>query len=199
MAQSNYNFPKLLPFYCQKVLPLIYDNSLSYYEVLCKLADYMKELSASQDAVWDFVQGIDDVSKEWPEYKEQMNQMFLGFETNINQQIKDFETDWQNWQTGQGKDYQDFIKQVQDDMQTMADTIDAIKSGAYLDLYLEPIKKYIDANLQKFVAGLVTYVTFGLTNDGHFAAYIPPNWQFVKFGTITDPESPLYKHLTLSW
>lgn len=33
-----------LKFYCQKVLPLIYDESLSYYEVLCKLANVDKEL-----------------------------------------------------------------------------------------------------------------------------------------------------------
>lgn len=31
-------------FWCQKVLPLVYDDSLSYYEVLCKLADGFKKL-----------------------------------------------------------------------------------------------------------------------------------------------------------
>lgn len=28
-------------FWCQKVLPLVYDDSLSYYEVLCKVVDYL--------------------------------------------------------------------------------------------------------------------------------------------------------------
>lgn len=36
MAINNTGFP--FKFWCQKVLPLTYDNSLSYYEVLCKLA-----------------------------------------------------------------------------------------------------------------------------------------------------------------
>ena len=31
-------------FWCQKVLPLVYENSLSYYEVLCKVVDYINEL-----------------------------------------------------------------------------------------------------------------------------------------------------------
>ena len=31
-------------FYCQKVLPLTYDDSLSYYEVLCKCRKYINEL-----------------------------------------------------------------------------------------------------------------------------------------------------------
>lgn len=34
---------KLHP-YCQKVLPLVYDNSLSYYEVLCKIVDKINEM-----------------------------------------------------------------------------------------------------------------------------------------------------------
>lgn len=31
-------------FWCQKVLPLVYDDSLSYYEVLCKVVNYINEL-----------------------------------------------------------------------------------------------------------------------------------------------------------
>lgn len=31
-------------FWCQKVLPLVYDDSLSYYEVLCKIVDYMNKV-----------------------------------------------------------------------------------------------------------------------------------------------------------
>lgn len=30
-------------FWCQKVLPLVYDNSLSYYELLCKVVEYLNE------------------------------------------------------------------------------------------------------------------------------------------------------------
>ena len=31
-------------YFCQKVLPLSYDDSLSYYEVLCKLTTKMNEI-----------------------------------------------------------------------------------------------------------------------------------------------------------
>lgn len=30
--------------WCQKILPLVYDDSLSYYEVLCRILDYIKKL-----------------------------------------------------------------------------------------------------------------------------------------------------------
>lgn len=36
-------------FWCQKVLPLVYDDSLSYYEVLCKVTDYVQSVIENQD------------------------------------------------------------------------------------------------------------------------------------------------------
>lgn len=35
---------KYFRFWCQKVLPLVYDESLSYYEVLCKVVDYLNHM-----------------------------------------------------------------------------------------------------------------------------------------------------------
>ena len=40
----NYNELKHFKFWCQKILPLVYDDSLSYYEVLCKVVDYINKL-----------------------------------------------------------------------------------------------------------------------------------------------------------
>lgn len=37
----EYSFGKPFRFWCQKVLPLVYDDSLSYYELLCKVVDYL--------------------------------------------------------------------------------------------------------------------------------------------------------------
>lgn len=31
-------------FWCYKVLPLIYDDSLSYYEILCQMVTYINNL-----------------------------------------------------------------------------------------------------------------------------------------------------------
>lgn len=40
-------------FYCQKVLPLVYDDSLSYYEVLCKLRTYLNEVIKNNNEMMD--------------------------------------------------------------------------------------------------------------------------------------------------
>lgn len=40
---GNYKSLRPFRFWCQKVLPLVYDDSLSYYELLCKVIDYLNK------------------------------------------------------------------------------------------------------------------------------------------------------------
>lgn len=37
--------------WCQKILPLVYDDSLSYYEMLCKVRDYINELIKADNLI----------------------------------------------------------------------------------------------------------------------------------------------------
>ena len=40
-TRGEYIDLKPFRFWCQKILPLAYDDSLSYYELLCKVVDYL--------------------------------------------------------------------------------------------------------------------------------------------------------------
>ena len=44
-----YSDLKMFRFWCQKVLPLVYDESISYYEVLCKMVEYLNAMISNQD------------------------------------------------------------------------------------------------------------------------------------------------------
>lgn len=48
-------------FWCQKVLPLVYDDSLSYYEVLCKVVDYVNKIIGDANSV---IGQIEELRKE---------------------------------------------------------------------------------------------------------------------------------------
>ena len=50
MIKLNYDLTTF-KFWCYKVLPLVYDDSLSYYEVLCKVVDYINKL-IEQDKIF---------------------------------------------------------------------------------------------------------------------------------------------------
>lgn len=55
-------------FWCQKVLPLVYDNSLSYYEVLCKVIDYLNNLITDTNAIVEDVNELSSALKEVQEW-----------------------------------------------------------------------------------------------------------------------------------
>lgn len=55
-------------FWCQKVLPLVYDNSLSYYEVLCKLTEHINGMvegvEIAIESVQDLADDVEAIEKE---------------------------------------------------------------------------------------------------------------------------------------
>ena len=56
-------------FWCQKVLPIVYDDSLSNYEVLCKVVGKLNELAENQNNLSD---EIKEVAKDLNDFKNQV-------------------------------------------------------------------------------------------------------------------------------
>lgn len=137
---------KLFKSWCVKVLPLVYDDSLSYYEVLCRLTEYIQTM-------------IDK----------------MGDYDRLEAQIQ----------------------QLQTEVNLVKDELDKVKNGDYVSLYIDALANWIDKNLQEMVARIVKYIWFGLTDDGHFAAYVPDSWDFIRFDTGMVTDSDTYGHLLL--
>lgn len=53
MSSVNYNRTEKLRFWCQKVLPIVYDDSLSYYELLNKVVVYLNSTIEDVQSVID--------------------------------------------------------------------------------------------------------------------------------------------------
>lgn len=62
-----------ISYWCQKVLPLVYDDSLSYYEFLCKVSDKVNEIISAQNKMNNELSNlsanlkaiINDILNEW--------------------------------------------------------------------------------------------------------------------------------------
>ena len=67
-------------FWCQKVLPLVYDESLSYYEVLCKVRDKLNEL-IKQDELFG------ETLKQMQDELAQINQWIADFDTKFVKEL----------------------------------------------------------------------------------------------------------------
>lgn len=79
-----------LRIWCHKILPLVYDDSLSYYEVLCKLTGKVNEV----------INWINDGFKEFIE--ESLGQLFVDTTYDANTETLDFSIDSEGQETGEG-------------------------------------------------------------------------------------------------
>lgn len=69
-----------LHFYCQKVLPLIYDESLSYYEVLCKVKVKLNEIIESDNLQ---AKEIEAIEKEIADIQEWIDNIDVSYIKDI--------------------------------------------------------------------------------------------------------------------
>ena len=67
-------------FWCYKVLPLVYDDSLSYYEILCKVVDYINNLIET-DKVQSF--DIEKLKQEVQEVQKWINNFDTSYAESI--------------------------------------------------------------------------------------------------------------------
>lgn len=81
-SMGDYKTLQPFRYWCQKVLPLVYDDSLSYYELLCKVVDY---LNKTMEDVETLHGDIDD-----------MYTAFGQLQNFTNVSIDDLRTDYQN-------------------------------------------------------------------------------------------------------
>lgn len=89
---NNYNDLKPFRFWCQKVLPLVYDDSLSYYELLCKVVDY---LNKTMENVNKLSENFDELRKEFITLKEYVDNYFknLDVQEEINKKLDEMASD----------------------------------------------------------------------------------------------------------
>lgn len=68
-----------------------------------------------------------------------------------------------------------------------------LKAG---DFTKDTFVEWVNNNMADIIRQMVRFVFFGLTDNGHFVAYIPSSWEFLHFDTILDPGDG-YGHLVI--
>lgn len=88
------NYTELKPFryWCQKVLPLVYDDALSYYELLCKVVDY---LNKTMEDVETLHEDVNALNKAYTKLQNYVNNYFssLDVQQEINNKLDEMAND----------------------------------------------------------------------------------------------------------
>ena len=90
-----------LKYWCNKILPLVYDDSLSYYEVLCKTSAKLNEVISSTNGLLDawniykndidkaFGDYTDGLDKKFAELTDKIDADFFRYKDIVNSEIRD--------------------------------------------------------------------------------------------------------------
>lgn len=142
------NSPEKFRFFCQKVLPLVYDDSLSYYEVLCKVKDKINEMI-------DYVDELEDRSvaranaytdSKIIEFQERADEL----EKNFNDKIKELNTDFDGFKESVNSDLSGF----REELTRLEKYVDAeiVAMKEYTDTAIEENNDYIIAEVGRFIS-----------------------------------------------
>lgn len=75
---------KKIRFWCQKVIPLVYDNSLSYYEVLCKVVDYLNKVIEDMNEIPSYIDAKIEEALDDEHLKELIEEVVANIESAIS-------------------------------------------------------------------------------------------------------------------
>ena len=74
-------------FWCQKVIPLVYDDSLSYYEVLCKVKDKLNEIITQQNTTGEAIESLQLAVEELEACCDEVKKTLAGDLTDLMKDI----------------------------------------------------------------------------------------------------------------
>ena len=123
-TQGTYKELKPFRYWCQKVLPLVYDDSLSYYELLCKVVDYLNKTMEDVDTLHVDVDNLHDAYSE--------------LETDMNHKY----TDISNWVNISYNDLVEYVNTYFDNLDVQEEInnkLDAMAESGELSALIVPL------------------------------------------------------------
>lgn len=147
--RESYTQLRPFRFWCQKVLPLVYDDSLSYYELLCKVVDY---LNKTMEDVDHMNTDMDTLYSNFQEFQERTFRIYNELVAYVNAYFENL-------------DVQEEINNKLDDMVTSGELLELIEPSmieeisSWLEEHLTPTTPTIDNTLSISGAGADAKVT----------------------------------------
>jgi hypothetical protein len=84
-----------------------------------------------------------------------------------------------------------------EDIKTLQENLQNLKDGGLVDYYEQQIYQWIQDNMEALISASIKQVYFGLTDDGHFCAFVPNSWSDVSFDTGANYGTTSYGRLIL--
>lgn len=137
--------PPVVCFSCYKVLPLVYDDALSYYEQICKLYKTLNETVEAVNTLNEALSKINDNYEPLARQVEALTNELTTFEAGVNQRVSAMEQ--------QLADYDDRFNTLEEDMRkAIANSIITLKE--YVDSQIGDIEALVEHILEQQIEQL---------------------------------------------
>ena len=152
-TQGTFNQLSPFRYWCQKVLPLVYDDSLSYYEVLCKVVDYLNKTMEDVDTLHT---DVDNLHTSYEQLEADYNAKYAGMTEWINQSYNDLVNFVNTYFANL-----DVQEEINNKLDAMAQdgTLTALISA-----YVDPIYQAYETRINNEVSTFENNVTSEITN-----------------------------------
>lgn len=176
MAYIDVNKLTKLRFMCHKILPLVYDESLSYYELLCKVVNSLNDTIDSVNALNDNVDFLNDsvtaldgrveaVEQEIDSFEATITALFNALKDDINSEVdaklNEVDTKFDSLELDVKTQLAAIQSQVNALEKSLTDTID--EQIAYMNVVLNSttanLRDYIQVELQKILDQIPEFTT----------------------------------------
>lgn len=163
-------------FWCQKVLPAVYDDSLSYYELLCKVVDYLNKVMEDDVAV---VELVNQLEQDMEHYFDTLN-----VQEEVNNKL-DAMVQSGEFQEIVGAYVDDYISEFTEEFNELKEDNQEFKDSttATVTQYMEDT----DADIAQFKSEVETDISnFESTVNNNFDSYIATiNADITEYKTAT--------------
>lgn len=162
-------------FWCQKVIPLVFDDSLSYYEAICKFMQKLNEVISAlnnnalcidelQDKYIILQKNFDALEEKWKEFKTYIENEFNTFKTEITTKEENFETTINNEFTSFKNYVENYLNNI--DVASFVNTkIDEmIASGEFNTLIQNALSSLVAGDGIKIENGTISSENYYLKN-----------------------------------
>lgn len=193
------NFDKFPNFgyWCQRVLPTVFDESLSYYEKVCKLEyeinqlidDYNKfgesvetEINNFEEAVNTEIERFEtEMTEQFTQFKEDVSQQIQSFIQNVTNIINDFKAEVNQKLADQDADIEAFKTQITDQQNAFETSINQQITQFKSDVNqtISTFQNTVNGKLSEFqteIDNIPTQITSGIQSE----------FQTQRPGMITD-------------
>lgn len=188
-------------YFTQVVQPLVFDDSLSLYEVTQKISASLnaniQQINALTGGVKDFMESMvkwgQEINAQWVAYQEALNKEWTDFQGEMNESYNNLVNQWNAYQADLNSQWSAYKTQVNAEMAALQGEWSAYKAGmeddwSQFQLHYEQLweqyKESIDSTIESQVntwldANANTTITNWLTQQNI------PGWQNITTNRVT--------------